>query len=356
MNQMGNLEKFGILVIVILVVVVGVVAITPKDQVDAALFPTDAPPPADAERVDPLTDVGVQDGGVAGGTEVGTGDATATDARGWPIPPAGATASDLPPASGGTLGGSSGTGTGTGTNAAGGQGGTSTSVAPPVPAAPQATEYTVQKGDTPSKIAAKLLGRASLWTLIAEANPGLDPKRMKIGQVLKIPARPDAQGATAQAPQPTPVQGVVPPTPPTTTVTEPASTAERTIVVQPGETLTGISRRELKSSARWREIQALNEDVLHGSDKLRGGMKLRIPALGASAASAPASSAGGTATTTGRTYKVQKGDSLTSIASRFLGTGSRWREILKANDSVLHGSDTIREGMELVIPDQVSAR
>src|SRR5574337_1429849 len=44
---MGNLEKLGILVIVILVVVVGVVAITPKEEVDKAVFDKDtmtAPP------------------------------------------------------------------------------------------------------------------------------------------------------------------------------------------------------------------------------------------------------------------------------------------------------------------------
>jgi nucleoid-associated protein YgaU len=52
--------------------------------------------------------------------------------------------------------------------------------------------YTVQPGDTLSGIARHLLGDASKYPAIFEANRDLlsDPDKIKPGQVLKIPARP----------------------------------------------------------------------------------------------------------------------------------------------------------------------
>lgn len=47
--------------------------------------------------------------------------------------------------------------------------------------------YTVRKGDTLSKIAAKVYGKASDWHRIADANGIRDPRHIKVGQVLKLP-------------------------------------------------------------------------------------------------------------------------------------------------------------------------
>jgi nucleoid-associated protein YgaU len=54
-----------------------------------------------------------------------------------------------------------------------------------------ATTYTVKSGDTLSKIAKELLGNASAYTQIFEANRDQlsDPDKIKPGQVLKIPAK-----------------------------------------------------------------------------------------------------------------------------------------------------------------------
>jgi LysM repeat protein len=73
--------------------------------------------------------------------------------------------------------------------------------APPSPAAeepapavetPAATgapgTYTIAPGDTLAKIAARLYGDATRWRVIANANPGLNPNRLLIGQVIKLPA------------------------------------------------------------------------------------------------------------------------------------------------------------------------
>jgi hypothetical protein len=59
---------------------------------------------------------------------------------------------------------------------------------PPPPPPPPYREYIVQKTDTSlEKIAAKTLGSGQRWPLIKEANPGLDPRRMRVGQTLRIP-------------------------------------------------------------------------------------------------------------------------------------------------------------------------
>ena len=73
--------------------------------------------------------------------------------------------------------------------------------APPSPAAeepaaavetPAATgapgTYTIARGDTLGEIATRLYGDATRWRVIARANPGLDPNRLLIGQVIKLPA------------------------------------------------------------------------------------------------------------------------------------------------------------------------
>lgn len=49
------------------------------------------------------------------------------------------------------------------------------------------TTYTVAAGDTLSKIAIKLYGDARKWREIAKANPHLDVKKLKAGQVIHVP-------------------------------------------------------------------------------------------------------------------------------------------------------------------------
>lgn len=57
------------------------------------------------------------------------------------------------------------------------------------------TTYTIEKGDTLSKIAKEQLGHASAWKQIFEANRDVidDPDRIFPGQVIKLP--PKAPGA-----------------------------------------------------------------------------------------------------------------------------------------------------------------
>ena len=62
----------------------------------------------------------------------------------------------------------------------------------PPPDPTQPVTYTVQPGDSLSKIALQFYGKASLWTVIFTANRDIisDPGRIRVGMVLKIPPNP----------------------------------------------------------------------------------------------------------------------------------------------------------------------
>jgi nucleoid-associated protein YgaU len=59
---------------------------------------------------------------------------------------------------------------------------------PPPPSLTSNT-YTVQKGDTLWSIAQKHLGDGKRWREIVELNPGLEPSKLKVGQVIILPAK-----------------------------------------------------------------------------------------------------------------------------------------------------------------------
>lgn len=58
---------------------------------------------------------------------------------------------------------------------------------PETPSPARANSYTVVSGDTLSGISARFYGSARQWPSIKKANPGLDPRRLRSGQVLKLP-------------------------------------------------------------------------------------------------------------------------------------------------------------------------
>lgn len=59
--------------------------------------------------------------------------------------------------------------------------------APKVKASAGGKTYTVQKGDTLWKIAAKHYGSGQKWQDIARANPSIDPNKLKAGQQIVLP-------------------------------------------------------------------------------------------------------------------------------------------------------------------------
>ena len=189
----------------------------------------------------------------APGTVAVTGSDTGAVAAG-----AGAAAAAVAKSSGGVVP------TGTGSAAATGTVPTSTMPTKPVtpPAAAAASEYTVKSGDTLEGIARTQLGDGQKWRSIVEINPGLDPKALKIGQKIKMPAGGMASAKEASAP-----------------AVGAGNASTNTYTVQKGDTLVAIARKFYGGDSDWKRILEANSSTLKGdAAALRPGMKLTIPA------------------------------------------------------------------------------
>jgi phage tail protein X len=53
----------------------------------------------------------------------------------------------------------------------------------------------------------------------------------------------------------------------------------------------------------------------------------------------------------GRTHVIRPGDTLSGLASHYLGSSARYREIYDANRKVLKSPDDLPDGVTIVIPD-----
>lgn len=119
------------------------------------------------------------------------------------------------------------------------------------------TSYSIKEGDNFERIAAEWFGDPRKQSLIAIANPTVDPIRLQIGQVIKLPPK-DTPLAIERG--------------------EPTEAGVVIHVVRSGETLSDIAVEYLGKASRWREIHDANRDVI-GDDpaRLAVGMELRIP-------------------------------------------------------------------------------
>jgi LysM repeat protein len=124
-------------------------------------------------------------------------------------------------------------------------------VAPIIPATPETTEYVVVKGDTLGKIA-KAHG-VSLKTL-EDANSGVTPTRLKVGQKLQIPA--STGGSNSAAPM---------------TSTSDMSGGE-IYTVKSGDTLSKIAK---VNGISLKSLEAANPNV--DPAKIKVGQKLKLP-------------------------------------------------------------------------------
>ena len=145
-----------------------------------------------------------------------------------------------------------------------------TPAAPPAPTA-EAKEYVIASGDTLGALAHK--NGLSLKALM-DANPGVNPKKLKVGQKIQIPA-----GASAVASAASPAAAapdVAAATGDTTTYT-----------VKTGDTLGKIARLNHTS---FKKIMAMN-DLKTTSIKVGQKLKLPVKAAGTETPAAPASAA-----------------------------------------------------------------
>jgi len=204
----------------------------------------------------------------------------------------------------------------------------------PVPAAAsQERIYKVQQGDLGFwTISKKVYGSSEYWTVIRDANPGLDSKALRAGQIVKIPPLPRKVATASAAPKV-------------------LAAGERVYVVQRGDNgFWGIAEKVYGDGTLWGLIAKANPGV--NSLSLRPGQKLVIPAKTATVATTGQTGSTGGVVTVGGTkkYVVRRGDAgLWAVAANVYGNGNYWRLIAAANPGV--DSNRLQPGQELVIPE-----
>jgi LysM repeat protein len=129
------------------------------------------------------------------------------------------------------------------------------------------TEYSIKSGDIPARIA-KDHG-ISLNALL-QANPGLEPKKLKVGQKIQIPAPAAPSGGAAPGAEPSADKALI-------------------HVVKTGENLTKIAK---SYGVSVKELRAANNLK---TDRINVGQKLKVPAGKPAAAPADSGAAGTTA-------------------------------------------------------------
>ena len=128
------------------------------------------------------------------------------------------------------------------------------------PRANSGNTYTVAAHDTLYGIAMKFYGDPRYASAIEAANPGINPKALKVGDRIIIPDR------------------EVPAKPAPSAAAAPTDSQAKVYVVQKNDTLIGIARRFYGDAAMYRKIYEANRDVLPSANAtLRVGQPLRLP-------------------------------------------------------------------------------
>ena len=137
-------------------------------------------------------------------------------------------------------------------------------------------------------------------------------------------------------------------------------TSKQRYTVRSGDSLERIARRELGNASRWRDVAKLNG--ISDPNLVRVGQVLTLPQAGKAAAKPAAqkvakgkqgssakkrasASSGGAGE-----YIVAKGDVLSRIAERQLGSSKRWREIVALNPGL--NPSKLHVGARLVMPSR----
>ncbi|MEX2673474.1 MAG: LysM peptidoglycan-binding domain-containing protein [Phycisphaeraceae bacterium] len=138
---------------------------------------------------------------------------------------------------------------------------------------PTLRDYTIREGDTFSSIAKRLFDDERKWVAIAEANPLIDPAKLKVGQKVKLP---DPERYEAERERQ--LERVAAAVRRQRQAGEEHGSDDIVVVtVAAGDTLSHIARRVYGQATRWRVIFDANRDQLERPNDIQVGMKLRIP-------------------------------------------------------------------------------
>ena len=183
-----------------------------------------------------------------------------------------------------------------------------------------------------------------------------------VGQYSTDGLQPDGQGMQ-------PYGGVAPVAPVTPSVPAELYT------IKAGESLYKICQSKYGDGSLWKSLAEFNSNVIPNPTKLRAGVTIRIPAESVLRGETPPAvqqaqaqydvpgmSAGDSATLgvapqpepaapATRDYTVQKGDTLTTIASKKLGSKSKWKQIADANRDRLNDPHNLVPGTVIRLPN-----
>lgn len=121
------------------------------------------------------------------------------------------------------------------------------------PTPPAATDYVIKQGDNLEAIALLHLGKRSAWPDIVKVNPGLSPTKLVTGDRIKLPAKNAAAGP------------------------EPAAASTDEYEIKRGDNLESIALARLGKKSLWRDIVAANPGL--DATRLRPGKRIKIPAV-----------------------------------------------------------------------------
>jgi nucleoid-associated protein YgaU len=136
---------------------------------------------------------------------------------------------------------------------------------PPEPPKPTVREHVIASGDTLERISKHYYGSMRHIGAIEQANPGLDPMRLRLGAKIVLPDVKTDAGATAPADAPKPAAS--------RRSLEPGTV----YTVRRGDSLPEISRRTYGKIDRWHEIWLANFDRIDDPDRLSAGTRLNLP-------------------------------------------------------------------------------
>lgn len=251
---MGQLEKYGLYVLCLLIFLIAGVSIWGGSEQPA--LPQSQPPLKAPASVDPAKQLPDRELGKGGG---------AANLRDDDLDEFFAPVTPPSPKKEATPVGPTGAGPTGVTNQGGGVGNDPSKVAktevapPPTPAAK--VTYKVKAGDTFESIARTQLGDVRMVREIQRLNPSVKPEKMQVGATLELPP---ARAADAVAPR-KPADVVVA-----------SADGARLYAIRKGDTFERVARLELGSTKRVNEIKQLNPTV--DPTKLQLGQKIKLPA------------------------------------------------------------------------------
>jgi nucleoid-associated protein YgaU len=133
----------------------------------------------------------------------------------------------------------------------------------------------------------------------------------------------------------TPVPSVLAPSRLPEQISHPSSAILHAVTLQRGDSLWKLAQQNLGKGSRWRELLAVNPDIVNPS-QIEAGAQVYIPTR---------YSVTGMASTIG----VRRGDTLWKIAQTTFGHGAFWPCIAQANP-LIQDADRIYVGQELLLP------